>query len=344
MSTSGTSSLPKTPVRKSVSGLIPELEHVEINNARLKEEAEKLATDEFALPEWRAPVFPDETAAGVTAGDVIDFLFIGNTINFQFRHYDSGGKFVAEYAGADWEGAFGMWACLKRRFDDDKDILRGEKLAGLSIKDVKTLFESADGTQIPMLDERHQILKSAGHTLEKYYNGQFRNLVESADSRLYSDGDGIVDKLISDFESFRDSNIVRLSGGASYEVNFWKRAQLAPGMAYGRFHSTESFRIADPKAFTVFVDYNLPNILRGIGVIEYSSHLADLVDRRQMLEPGSREEVEIRAATVYATDELIELINNKRTTPIYAPHMDYKLFNMRDKVSTPVHLTRTTAY
>lgn len=338
------STLPTTPVRRSVSQLIPELEYVTINETALKELADDLSADAFDLPAWQAPVFPDASNPAVSEQDVIDFLFVGNAINFQFRDYESGQKFAAEYDGVEWKGAFGMWACLKREFEENPAILTGEALADLSREDMHRLFESSNGIAMPMIDERHQILTSVGERLSQQYQGHFSTLVDSATPRLFADGEGIVDKLTSDFPSYRDSAVVELSNQTSHEVIFWKRAQLAPGMVYGRFQESSAFELKNPESFTVFVDYNLPNVLRGFDVIELSSELAERIDTRELIPSGSREEVELRAATVHAADLLIEAVNSHREDPIHAPHMDYKLFSLRDEVSSPVHLTETTAY
>jgi hypothetical protein len=337
------SSLPTTPVRRSISALLPELDHLQIREGDLHALTTQLAEEEFPLPEWRAPVFPDETAPNVSNDDVLDFLFVGNTINFQFRDYETGEKFAAEYAGTEWEGAFGMWGCLKREFDENPSILAGNTLSSLSKGDVERLFAPSNGIEMPMLNERHEILTQVGERLVADYEGRFSNLIDTARPRLFADGEGLVDQLVTDFP-FRDSSTVTLSGGRSHEIHFWKRAQLAPGMAYGRFHDSDAFRLEDPLDFTIFVDYNLPNVLRGLGILEYSDHLAGLIDSRTMLDAGRREEVEIRAATVAVADALLERLNERRDSPIYAPHLDYKLFSMRDEVSTPIHMTRTTAY
>lgn len=336
--------LPTTPVRRSVSALSSEFDHLSVNYQVLRNLSKELADDKFPLPEWRAPVFIDETTDGVTAEDVIDFFFLGNAINFQFRDYETGKKFTATYAGTEWAGAFAMWACLKREFEENPAILRGDTLANLRFDAVKRIFEPADGTDVPMLDERHMIFQEVGRQLEAQYEGHFRHLVRATEPRLYANGEGLVDTLTAEFRSFRDVSTVELSNGQSLDVTISKRAQLAPGMLYGRFQNSSEFTIEDPLAFTVFVDYNLPNILRGLNVIEYSESLAHAVDTRELIGAGSREEVEIRAATIHATDILINRINAERTTPIYGPHLDYKLFTMRDSISSPVHLTRTIAY
>ncbi|MDV7351122.1 queuosine salvage family protein [Halorubrum distributum] len=337
----GYRTLQNTPVRESVGDAVRLLRHVNINDDAIHSVANEWDSDDFELPAWRAPVFPDESEPNTSSEDVIDFLFIGNSINFAFRHFDTGDKFTASYNGTKWEGAFGMWACLKRAYDADREILSGNHLAQLTLNEVKNLFEPSDGNQIPMLEERYHILRTVGDRLVTEYDGHFHNLISEGPSQLYADGEGIVDRLIRTFPSFDDTS--ELDGQT---IHFHKRAQLAPGMAFGRFINSDFFQIEDPSAFTVFVDYNLPNVLRSLGILEYDQHLRKLIDRGNQLNKGDREEVELRVAAIAATDKLMELLNTKpnRTTPVYGPHMDYKLFSVRDGVETPVHKTRTTAY
>lgn len=344
MSKSREDSLPPTPVRRGVNLLVPELKFVGIDEGQISTLAAELATEDFVLPRWQAPVFPSTDTNGTTPENIINFLFIGNAINFQFRNYETGDKFIANYEGTEWEGAFAMWACLKREYDENPAILHGETLANLSFSDVERLFDSANEDSIPMLDERYRILTQVGERLVDRYDGRFTHLVETSEPRVYRDGDGIVDRLISEFPSFRDNGMVRLEDGTALEVPFWKRAQLAVAMAYGRFKNRDTFQIKDPAAFTLFVDYNLPNILRYLGVLKYSDDLARLIDSQTMINAASRKEVELRAAAVYAADELIKQLTLRREEPVYIPQLDCKLFRMRDNIETPIHITRTTAY
>jgi len=335
--------LKQTPVRKAVFKARQELTHITINEDRIEDLAAEWAPQEFKLPNWRAPVFPDESTAGTSVDDVLDFLFIGNSINFSFRDFSSNDKFVAEYDGVEWAGAFGMWACLKRAYDQGKPILDGEYLSTLSKADVERLFEPADGTSIPMLDERHQILCQVGDRLATDYDGRFHNFLADCQPKLFAETEGIINRLVDEFPSFSDVGTLQ-GPGSDIQIPFHKRAQLAPAMAYGRFDGTPAFELEDPNAFTVFADYNLPNVLRHLGVLEYDLTLRSTIDNRELIDAGSREEVELRVATIAGADLLMEELNRRRETPVYGPHMDYKLFSVRDDVTTPIHKTRTTAY
>lgn len=335
--------LKRTPVRESVAAAVAELDHIEIDTSQVRSVADEWVDEEFELPAWRAPVFPDESASRTSVDDVIDFLFVGNSINFAFRNFETGEKFVADYDGVEWGGAFGMWACLKRAYDDAVPILDGGYLSQLSTPELKDLFDPADGQRIPMLDHRRRILNAVGDRLVTDYDGRFHEFVDAAGTRLFDDGDGIVERLVRKFPSFDDTHFIN-TGTRDLTVHLYKRAQLAPGMAYGRFDGRAGFTVTDPEAFTVFADYNLPNILRHKNILVYDDHLAHLVGSETLLEPGSREEIELRIATVAAADQLMKELNGRRDTPVYGPQMDYKLFSVRDEVDTPVHKTKTTDY
>lgn len=333
----------ETPVRRSISDAVASLSSVSINDERIADVAQAWETEQFELPTWRAPVFPGEGAAGTAPEDVIDFLFVGNSINFAFRDFETGEKFVATYDGTDWHGAFGMWACLKRAYDQDIPILSGEYLSSLTDSEAESLFAPADGNQIPMLARRVEILRGIGEQLIGGYDGRFHKFLEDCPSRLFADGSGIVDRLVAEFPSFAD--VARIEeNGEHTAVLFHKRAQLAPAMVWGRFQNRGEFGVVDPGGFTVFADYNLPNVLRHLGVLEYGASLRSRIDEGSRLVAGNRPEVEIRIATIEASDRLMEAVNRRRESPVYAPHLDYKLFSMRDAPETPVHMTRTTAY
>ncbi|MEZ3144168.1 queuosine salvage family protein [Halobaculum sp. MBLA0143] len=334
--------LPPTPVRESVGRLADDLRRVRVNTEAVETTAAEWADREFELPAWRAPVFPDERQPGVTPADVFDFMFVGNAINFAFREFETGRKFTAEYDGHEWRGAFGMWACLKRAHDTGIPITSEQFLADLSRDDFDDLFTPVDGTQLPLATERYEILTGLGERLVAAEGERFHDLFETESVALYDDGFGFVDELVERFPSFRDEWRVETTDD-HMTVRFDKRGQLLAGMLFGRF-GDGWFSIESPTSFSVFADYNLPNVLRSLGILEYDSALAEEVDAGRPLEPGSRPEVELRAATLLAADELAVQLSRSRDRPVTGPELDYALFQARDGVETEPHRCRTTAY
>jgi hypothetical protein len=84
------------------------------------------------------------------------------------------------------------------------------------------------------------------------------------------------------------------------DPGFYKRAQILPhdlvlaGVA----------EFADVDRLTIFADNLVPHVLRGDGILEYEARLAGRIDRGELLEAGSPEEVEIRACAVHACEQI----------------------------------------
>lgn len=62
---------------------------------------------------------------------------------------------------------------------------------------------------------------------------------------------------------------------------------------------------------TTFADYRVPQILRHKGVMRYHARVSSMVDNYVELKPSSYEEVSIRAATVVAVQQLVQVLNEK---------------------------------
>lgn len=95
----------------------------------------------------------------------------------------------------------------------------------------------------------------------------------------------------------------------------------------------------DCSQLTLCADYQLPRMLRAMGVLEYSPGLAQKVDSQTLIEKDSIEERAIRAATIVAGEMLAEHFG---VTPAA---VDNFLWTNRSKAgSAPFHLTITTDY
>src|SRR5690349_5091779 len=97
---------------------------VVIDDERLKKLAADIGSAEMEVPNWRAPVFP--------LGDdelFLNFISVGNCINFAFTDFDSHISFAVKYKDTLWRGAFAMWACLLRAVERGVEILDGKYLS-----------------------------------------------------------------------------------------------------------------------------------------------------------------------------------------------------------------------
>ena len=313
-----------------------ESKNVRINHDKAEEISQKYSKEDLQLPVWDAPVFPEKSN-----DEAIDFILLGNSINFAFNDFKTGEKYVHEYKGVPFKGAYGMWAALKGALDEGLPILNATYLENLSGADAERIFNG--NSKIPMLDERVNILNEVGRVLNKKYEGHFYNLVEKADGRLFNNGRGLVELLVEDFPSFRDDAVYN-----GRRISFAKRAQLGSAMVYEKFlpGGSHLFDEKDIERLTVFADYELPKALRSMGVFEYGASLADKIDNGKLIEAGSNEEVELRACTIAVASEMKEDINRiKKSNAVNALHIDYRLWlDGRNYKDAKAHMTATTAY
>ena len=142
---------------------------------------------------------------------------------------------------------------------------------------------------------------------------------------------------------------------AEKKVFLNKRAQLAGAALHAKSggDSQSPFYFSDSDKLTVFSDYIIPRNLRDMGILRYKRGLGARVDWEEIILEGSREELEIRAATVHAADALLRRINaikeNRGIEPITAVHLDHVLWSssrIKGLISTssPHHLTPTIRY
>ena len=93
---------------------------------------------------------------------------------------------------------------------------------------------------------------------------------------------------------------------------------------------------------TIFADNLVPHVLRVDGALIYDPALAARIDSGELLEHGSREEVEIRACAVHAVEQMLTL-----RPGLTAPAIDNALWHRgqgpRYK-AIPRHRARCTAY
>lgn len=324
----------RNEVLDSTRFLVESPKYVFINKDKLEETAQRFAKEELKIPNWELPV----NLEGKTK-EVIDFFFLGDSINFAYTDFSTKQKFKTMYRGTEWSGAMAMRACLKKAFEGEfPHILEGDFLRNVSEEQMKKIFEG--NMQIPMLKERNDIFNEVGSVLCDKYGGHFYNLAEQSGQRLFNNGTGIVDRLVSDFPSFDDS--LAYNGRL---VKFYKRAQLAPATLYGRFRNQGDFVVQDIDELTVFADYVLPKGLRDLGILEYVESLADKVDHQELILRHSLEELEIRASTIHASKMLADRINEIRgNDEINALQIDYKLWSESRKQPSPHHLTYTIDY
>lgn len=326
-------------------------EHVMVNHDVL----DKLAAQNPILvqPDWRIPgMHPDNDwafATQVTLADSINFMFLNRDIN----KYGESWSMHNPQTGEIISGSNALMIRTYQRFGEAQDI-KAHQIEELASKHTFDTYLK----DIPLAKNRRQILGEFALGLRCVYGGSVRELLLldasidlEGNLRIFNSSRGLVERLLSeDFgNAFLDTSSID-----DLIFPFDKRANLTPILIDGRAQTSNTLpRVVDIKHSGSVPDYRLPQALRAMGAIAYSRELAEHVDNWRPVEPHSKEEVEIRAATTYSTQYLLDKMNHLRAkqnqTPYTMAHIDFWLWQSgrdlkkRGRTSLP-HYTETTAY
>ncbi len=191
--------------------------------------------------------------------------------------------------------------------------------------------------EIPLFKERLSIVHEISRVMLERYSGKVSNLL--AASRY--DAVVLLELICQSFPSFQDYSPYKGS-----VVTFHKRAQVFIGDVDYLLRMQKGDGLKQSEMLTAFPDYRLPQILRHLGILEYSSELAHRVDCEEEILHHSEMEVEIRAATICAVETLRTTLLERGvhvTTTLLSSYL-WLLSKTQSADMKPHHLTRTTAY
>lgn len=290
----------------------------------------ELARVPFPKPAWD----PRYHYYDGTRKTVMYFLVL-DSLNFCFWAAAGTGRWEINYRGERLSGYYGLAAALKRAAEEGPPILEPAFLASLTMSDLQAILGGQGLLQLAA--ERLAILRETGRVLLESFGGDAGRLLEAAAGSAVD----LVRQVTGAFPSFRDT--------AEYDgrpVYFYKRAQILAADLHGAFGGRSWGAFRDLDQLTAFADYKLPQVLRHLGIFEYSERLARKVDRLELLEPGGPEEVEIRANTLRAVD-LIRRELAASGQAVRAFEIDWLLWNLGQQDAfrqKPYHRTRTIYY
>ena len=261
-----------------------------------------------ALRERKVPVWDGRRHYG--GERLVEYVLVLDTLNFSF-----------------WGSGRGYWQLA--------EALRDAFLAGDPVWETDRLRELDEAGltaligDFPIPERRLAALHELAELADREAAGELAALVPPSAPEL-------AELLSRNLESFRD---VSLYG--DFEVPLLKRAQIAAADLWG----SGVIGFPDVDQLTCFPDYKLPQALRHLGALEYSDHLARRVDDWVELDAGSPEEVEIRAATVVAVEELRDRLA-AAGRHLTAVEVDWMLWDYSQGLYPvrPYHRTRTVFY
>jgi Potential Queuosine, Q, salvage protein family len=290
--------------------------------------AQHVAIERAAIPAYAAALRP---GARAPAPDAEAHLLTGSreqraafwltldTINFGSGWFPT----LRKHPGRS--GYFTMAIGVRRRFATEGPWPAAE-LAQLSAGEIAAALGQDPAHELMALFA--ESLRDFGSHVCEQHGGSFGALVDHG----HGSAVGLVEHL-GQWDSFADT-----SRYDELTVPFLKRAQIAAADLARAGVAT----FCDLDQLTIFADNLVPHVLRLDGILRFDSDLVARIEREQLIEHGSPEEVEIRACALHA----VELLVADRPGTC-AAEIDQLLWHRgrgpRYK-SAPRHRSRSTAY
>jgi hypothetical protein len=280
---------------------------------------------------WEHPChFFDGTAESVR------WIFTLDVLNHCFWPDPGEPVWTVIYNGEPYSGYWGLAASLKRAQEQGFPVTDPHFLSTISPGDLAEVFSGRG--RMPMFEERLKNLREAGSIILSELGGDLMSLFDAASGLSAT---GLVSKTVCLFPSFRDEALY-----GNERVYFWKRAQIFAFDVFTAFGGDKWGKFNEIERLTAFADYKLPQVLRELGIISYSRGLATGIDAMQPLQRGSEEEVEIRAMTIWAVEELRNgfLEHGHKLTDTMVDNWLWRLGQLDAFRIHPYHRCRTIFY
>jgi len=298
-------------VRESARWVAEQSTLVRIERQAVAPFAEHLGSQGIPAPSWDAfhhfRGSDEETVA---------YVLLLDTLNFCFWPPVGMQKWEVEYEGTWFSGYYALALSLKKAMEAGRPLTNAHYLAGLSMDGLEEILCGRGALQL--MERRLQSVKELGRVLLKNHQGRAEILVAAAERSAVA----LARRLGRELSSFRDD--ATYSGK---KVFFYKRAQIFAADLHGAFGGKGWGAFYDLGELTAFADYKLPQVLRHVGILEYGGALAEKVDHMSLLGPGSLEEAEIRANTIWAVELIRDALRGKGRE-FTSSEIDWLLWNL----------------
>lgn len=259
--------------------------------------------------------------------DIVNFLLVYHGMGFS---YWGTPKWTISTEKGDVDGAFAMMYLLIKKLKEDKKFFTAEPLMSISKEELRKLLKG--NVEIPLFEQRYTNLVAIGKVVQTEMGGNFYRFIKdiSSDEELFQ---LIIDKFSTVF-----SDVTTYKGEKVY---FYKLAQLLTSDIL-HIESLKEEVVVDYTHLLGCADYKIPQVLRSLGILQYTDELAQVIDNKQEIDKDSEAEIEIRVNMIVAIHEISK--RTKNICPIEVNDLLWLMGQEKKENIKPYHLTRTRFY
>ncbi|KAL7072615.1 hypothetical protein ACQ4LE_008235 [Meloidogyne hapla] len=232
--------------------------------------------------------------------EAVDWIFFMDSINFSFWPDEENSHWEITYNGTTQSGYFGVCLAINRALGNGIPLTSANYMANINGEAMNEIFRGDNGSMIPLLHKRMEIIRENGKILIDKFQGSFYDCVLKCSKSALN----LLKLIIVNFPNFRD-----FAEYHGHKISFLKRAQILVADVYSCLHEKDSnANFNDINELTMFADYRVPQALAYLGVLEYGDIMLQLLNKP--LKCGSEEEIQIRGFSIEACELILNEIKN----------------------------------
>lgn len=317
----------KQKILSSIEPVTKDSKFVTVNKNRVADFAKSLIS--VNVPSW-----DNEFQFKGTAEQTVQYYFFVDSINFCFWPLKGKEKWGIERGGKIITGYYAYSYAIKKSIEENPRLLDASYLSNISYAEFGNIFKGRGKLQL--LEKRWEIIRENFGSMNDNFGGQASILIRKAKK----DVNDLIRLLLGYFPSFRD-----VSNYKRKEAFFLKRAQIFISDINYAMKNKGLGYFKNMDDLSIFADYKLPQLLQNEGILQYSTSLLEKIRNEELIKSISREEMEIRANTIFACELILKELQ-KLGRSINSNQLDWILWvKAKDtKFTFPHHLTLTIFY
>ena len=252
--------------------------------------------------------------------DLINFLLVYHTIGDYCFWGEPKWEIETEIGKLD--GSYAIMYLLLERYKNRQDF-------NMSFDEFKELLKG--NVEIPLLKERYECLSKMNEYLGSIAKDFYDEIRDLKDDTL------LLDYIVNTFDYFNDECDYK-----NERIYFYKRAQLITSDILHVRKLLEGVEV-DYSHLMGCADYKIPQVMRCLGMLEFSDELMEIVDNYQYIPYGDEKEIEIRANNLVVIDYIYNKMNGKVSRMDINDYI-WLLGQDKSKMIKPYHRTRTIYY
>lgn len=254
---------------------------------------------------------------------IINFLLVYESVDFSFW---GNPKWTIDTINGKEDGSIALLYAILNYVKDRNTT----DFSNITREEFQEILKG--NVEIPLFEERYNIIRNVSKVVNEKMNGNFYEYIKNIniDKELF-------DVITNCFPNFKDERIYK-----GKTIYIYKLAQLLTSDILHIRELKENIKV-DYSNLIGCADYKIPQVMRGLGILEYSDELEEIVDNKKEIEENSEYEIEIRANMLVVIDKIKEKLNNKVCSIDINDYVWSQAKNKDIKLK-PYHLTRCTNY